>query len=115
METGVTEREGLERERVCVCCRAVWRRTGWRKESYNVGVPHWHYFSHFCTVLLSCHDNTYLVSQVYFTEDVLNIFKTLKAVFMFGPPPPLIRQNPCRRFLCSSQLELFVHCVFCVG
>ena len=37
MRTGVTEREGLEKEREC--CRAVWRRTGRRKESYNVGVP----------------------------------------------------------------------------
>jgi len=26
-------------ERVCVCYCAVWRRTGRRKESYNVGVP----------------------------------------------------------------------------
>jgi len=43
----------------------------------------WHYFSHFCTVLLSYRDNTSLLSQVYFTEDVLNIFKTLKAVFIF--------------------------------
>ena len=34
---GYREREGLEKEREC--CRAVWRRTGWRKESYNVGVP----------------------------------------------------------------------------
>jgi len=40
VETGVTEREGLERERerVCVCCRSVRRRTGRRKESYNVGI-----------------------------------------------------------------------------
>ena len=36
METGVTEREGLERERECC---AVWRRTGQRKESCNLGVP----------------------------------------------------------------------------
>jgi len=36
VETGVTEREGLERERECC---AVWRRTGQRKESCNLGVP----------------------------------------------------------------------------
>ena len=29
-----------ERERERVCCCAVWQRTGWRKESYSVGVPH---------------------------------------------------------------------------
>ena len=39
METGYRERRLGERERECVCCCAVWRRTGWRKESYNVCVP----------------------------------------------------------------------------
>jgi len=34
---GYGERRIGERERVCCC--AVWRRNGWRKESYNVGVP----------------------------------------------------------------------------
>jgi len=31
------EKDWREGERVC--CRVVWRRTGWRKEIYNVGVP----------------------------------------------------------------------------
>ena len=44
-EAGVTERDTRDRERERArarererCC-AVWRRTGRRKESYNVGVP----------------------------------------------------------------------------
>jgi len=35
-------RLGLQREKDRVereCCCAAWQRTGWRKESYNVGVP----------------------------------------------------------------------------
>ena len=32
-------RENNWREGERVCCCAVWRRTGRRKESYNVGVP----------------------------------------------------------------------------
>jgi len=34
------QKDRRERERVCVCCCAVLRRTGRRKESYNVGAPH---------------------------------------------------------------------------
>ena len=41
VDSGYRESRIGERERVCVCvcCRAVWRRTGRRMESYNVGVP----------------------------------------------------------------------------
>jgi len=33
------EKDRRERERESARCCAVWLRTGWRKESYNVGVP----------------------------------------------------------------------------
>jgi hypothetical protein len=36
-----------------------------------------------CAVPLSYQDNTPLLSLVYFTADILNIFKTFKAVFIF--------------------------------
>jgi len=32
-------REKDLREGEAMCCRAVWRRTGQRKENYNMGVP----------------------------------------------------------------------------
>jgi len=44
---GAVSGDGLPREKDWregerVCCRAIWRRTGRRKERYNVGAPHMH-------------------------------------------------------------------------
>ena len=51
-------RENNWREGERVCCCAVWRRTGRRKESYNVGVPtdlwyHLMFVEIICTCTLS--------------------------------------------------------------